>query len=43
MYDSDEYVKLLYVGVGEHKSDGIICRCYLGRFKLIRRGLSTGF
>ena len=43
VYDSDEYVKLLFFDMGEHKSDGIICRCYLGRFKLVSRGVSTGF
>ena len=25
VYDSDEYVKLVYFDTGEHKSDGIIC------------------
>ena len=30
VYDSDEYVKLLYFDMVEHKSDGIICRCYFG-------------
>ena len=43
VYDSDEYVKLLYFDMGEHKSDGIICRCYFRRFKLVSRGVSTGF
>ena len=43
MYHSDEYVKLLYFDMGEYKSDGIICKRYLGRFKLGSRGLSTGF
>ena len=43
MYDSDEYVKLLCFDMGEHKSDGIICRCYLERFKLVSREISTGF
>ena len=43
VYDSDEYVKLLYFDMVEHKSHGIICRCCLGRFKLVSRGVSTGF